>query len=375
MKKFLAWLVLFLLAGSAPAEPGRFAYLLRFTDSKGYIDKFDTSNDKALETTPIPDDSGYNNFVVDESGNCYIAEYLGVAHYGKNIYYYNSKSKKIEHFLNLGKFFGPRYMVLTTGYLIVEICGSNDHPGKSSILFINRKTKKISELALQETNPKYRQANINDIFYNPISNRLFLSSFYVEDDGGKLKISHGDVYIVDVDRKCFEKVITVPREYKCLDGVANIGDKVYVAALVKGERGDTKDGNMGDGPSNDELLVFSASKGTLIKKIIVSKQPYKLTYDESVGKLYVQHMNDRKPRNEVEVIDVKSDKIIKQLSIPSQLMLSVIKPGKMYITVGAMFLTSSHTKPGIVVLDTKTDKEMKRLYGNYTGISEKSFVQ
>ena len=169
---------------------------------------------------------------------------------------------------------------------------------------------------------------------------------------------------MDVKSKRIIKVIKVPRDYLTVDGICDVGDKIYVAALSKGKW--TLDGTA---EANTELLVFSLTKGALLKKIKISGHPYKLAYDPSVNKLYVQHMDDRKPRSDVEIIDTTTDKVIGKLTIPSQLMFSVVKPGKMYITVGENFLTPAHTKPALLVLDTKTDKIIKRIYGDYKGIS------
>ena len=487
-KVFLLGFILFLAIAGAHASPGRSAYILHYTQDKSYLDHFETDNDTLAEKILIPEDSGYNNFVVDENGGCYIAEFRYSWDYGQNIYYYNPQSKKIEAFIGLTDVFGPRYMVLTKDELIVEVRGGKEM-GKSGIIFIDRKTRKITaQVFLQSGNPRYLQANIDDIYYDG-AKYLFLSSLYVErnsspyfsdsefKDGktinelcreigavvslslkkpnntvnrlneilmtnnlydvwarvdralvltGKIrelieatkdnrskqpdevfgpdkmdicllnrllieanfpndcpkgqtqrdwaiKDTQGDIYMIDIKKKEIAKTITVPREYKFVDGIVNVGDKIYVAALGKGERNYKI--NMGDTPTNEELLAFSLKTGELIKKIKVSGHPWKLIYDRSVNKLYVQHMDDREPRSTVEVIDPTTDKIIDRLNIPSTLMFSLAKPGKMYITVGEMMLTPSRTKPGLLVLDTATDKIVKRIDGDFKGISDKSFVQ
>lgn len=367
--KRICWSIFFLtfvVMGGALASPGRFAYVLRFSGANAYIDKFDADTDQITDEVALPHDSGYNNFVVDERGGCYIAEYRNSWDYGRNIYYYDPDSKKIELYLNLGDCFGPRYMVWTKDELIVEVRGNTNTRSKSGILFIDRKTKAITKIFLQEDITEPVQANINDIFYDGHSH-LFLTLFYVRRVGA---VGEGDVYVINTEKKQIEKIIKVPSEYKTVDGVYYTDNKVYVAALEKGEQNE-----LGIIPSNNELLVFSYDKGELIKKIKVSDNPWKLLCDPSVGKLYVEHLNATKAEDQVEIISTKTDKVTGRLQIPSQLMCVIVKPGKMYFTVGGSMFTSSRTSPGMLVINTKTDKVIKRFYGGYKGISEKSFVQ
>ena len=230
---------------------------------------------------------------------------------------------------------------------------------------IDRKTKKITgKVFLQEKEKKFVQANINDIYFDG-GKYLFLTSFYVERFEDKtLTDSHGDVYVIDVEKKSLFKIVKIPREYLYIDGVYNLGDKLYVSALAKGEFGPS-----GSAPPNKELLIYSLNKNQLIKKIDVTGNPFKLICDPSVNKLYVQHMNNRHGHKTVEIIDTTSDEVIGTLEIPYQLMFSVVKPGKMYITVGKGYRSDPPTEPALLVLDTKTDKIIKRIEGNYKGIS------
>lgn len=367
-KRFLLGiLVVLFVAGSALASPGRFAYVLRFDDQKSFLVQFNIDEDKIIKEIPLSEDSGFNNFIVDEKGGCYMAKYRTSSLYGREIHYYNPSKKRIKKILSLKDVFGPRNMVLTPEQLIVEVKGRDRSRLKSGILFIDRRDRKVkNKIFIQEDNAKLTKVNINDLFFDGERN-LFSPSFYVENIPDKPMHEtsrYGDIFVIDLQDQKIVKTIKVPKEYLYLGGVVNVGDKVYVAAGAKGKR-DLDDFT----PPNQELLVFSLKSGALIKKIKISPHPFRLAYDKSVNKLYVQHMDDKYPRNTVEVIDTKTDKVIKRLNIPSQLMFSVVKPGKMYITVGAAFLTSSRTKPALLVLDTKTDKIIKKIYGNYKGIS------
>ena len=359
-----------LLCGGALASPGRPAYVLKYVNNNGYVDIFDTETDTVLQSVRFPAGHEYNNFVVDEKDGCYLARYrLSGSYLGNEIHYYDPDHQKIERYLTLGDAFGPRYMVLTKDQLIVEVNGNSKSRGKSGLLFIDRASRKIAKaLYLQRDNPFYLQANINDLFYDG-DRYLLITSFYLDNDK-PTKYGYGDVYVVDITSKEIAKVIEVPRTYAPVDGVCKIKDKIYVAALSKGKRELS-----GSAPFNTELLVFSFDQGALIKKIPISPHPFKLTYDRSVDKLYVQHLNDRVLRNDVEVINTLTDRVIGKLTIPGALMFAVVKPGKMYVTVGEMLWLKNPVKAGLLVIDTKTDRIIKRIPGVYKGISEKSFVE
>jgi DNA-binding beta-propeller fold protein YncE len=366
----LAFCLILLLCGGALAFPGRPAYVLKFTSHNIYLDAFDTETDSAFASVRFPAGYEYNNFVVDEKGGCYLARYhLSGSYLGSEIHYYDPSRKKIERFVDLGDAFGPRYMVLTKELLVVEVNGNNRSRVNSGLIFVDRQTGKIAKtIYLQEGNKYYGQANINDLSFDG-ERYLLLSSFYLDkiDPNG---YGYGDIYIVDITSKEIVKIIEVPREYTYTDGVYKIGDKIYLAALAIGKRASS-----GSSPSNTDLLVFSFSSGKLIKKIPVSPHPFKLAYDPSVGKLYVQHMDDGKMRADFEIINTLTDQVIGKLTIPGSLMSSVVRPGKMYVTVGDMLWLKSPVKAVLVVVDTKTDKIIKRIPGQYKGISEKSFVE
>lgn len=377
-KALLVSFCLIVMAVSAPAQPGRAAYLLRFDQSGAYLDRFAADSDAVTSQVPIPADAGYNNFVVDEAGGCYLAKYRHDPWYGREISYYDPRAKKISRFIKFKDIFGPRYMILTKNELIVEVCGNDRTRMKSGIVFIDRRTRQITrQLFIQEDNPDLLQANINDLFYDG-SGHLLFTSFNIDryhQDEARNQTRHqdgyGDIYIVDTTSKEIIRRFPVPRDYAFVDGVCRVGNKIYVAALSKGRTRDAR----GSTPLNKELLVFSFSSGRLIKKIPVSPHPIKLVYDRSVNKIFVRHLPDYEPRDIIEVIDPKTDRIINRIKIGTPLlMFALVKPGKLYLSADKGWPPDS-TKPRLVVIDTKTDKIIKRLPGNYTGISQGSFVE
>lgn len=366
LKKLILFVSLLILIGGVSYSNHRnFAYLLRHDpDGKNYLVQFDADKDEISKLISIPRGSGYENFIIDEIGGCYISKYATVGEYYKEILYYDISKNKIESFIKFRDIFGPRYMALTEKELMVEVRGSKKDRGKSGLIFIDRKTKKITnEIYIEENNPEYTQANINDIYFDE-DKYIFLTSFFVDKliDFGNL--GDGDIYIIDIEKKNIIKRIDIPKIYHPVDGIFNYGDKIYAVALSKGKR--IQDAS----PSNTDLLVYSLSKGTLLKKIKVSPMPYKLIYDKSVSKLYVQHMYYYKEKNFVEIINPKTDKIIGRIDIPNSNMFSLVRPGKIYISVPETYISENNIKPPkLLVLDTKSDKIIKTFPGNYFGIS------
>lgn len=369
INRLIVFIIVYFVWRSSPALPGDFAYVLKFQESgPDCLVQFDLKNNMSSKEITLPKDKAFNNFVVDEKGGCYISNLRLGEGYFRDIYYYDPEKDAIERLIDLGDKFGPATLLLTDKELIAEITGNDRTREHSGVLFIDRATKKItSSIFLFEDDPHYGQANINRMFFDG-KNNLFLTTFYLFKEKDLAEFINteytGDIVVIDVEKKQIAKIICIDRKYKNITGICNIGDKIYVAAQSKGNL----DGTWHKHP-NDELLVFSLEKGELIKTIKISPHPYDIIYDRSEGKLYITHASDKERRDNVEVIDPRTDRIIKEIKIPSQRMFSVVAPGKMFITVGKGFLQEANTPPKLLIMDTKTDKIIKQFTGEYTGIS------
>ena len=361
--------ILLLLIRSLPAFPEDFAYVLRFgPQEREYLVKFNVTNTKMEREIKLPKDNGFNNIIVDENGGCYISNLRSGDGYFRDIYYYDPEKDAMNKFIDLGDKFGPAEMFLTDKELIVEITGNDRTRVHSGVIFINKKSKEITGSVFPfEDDPYYGQLNINRMFFDGNKN-IFLTTFYLfkeKDPESFINTEYtGDIIVIDVEKKQIAKVIKIDQRYKNINGICNIGGKIYVAAQSKGNL----DGTWNKYP-NEELLVYSLEKGELIKTIKISPHPYDIAYDRSSGKLFVTHASDKVQRDIVEIIDPVKDKIIKEIKIPSQLMFSVVAPGKMFITVGRQFLQETTVSPKLMIMDTKTDKIINEFIGEYTGIS------
>ena len=345
--------------------PGRSAYVLRFDEIKEYLVRFDLESDKIVDDIPLPPDSGFQYFAADEQGSCFLAKTRNSSDFCEEIYHYDPQAKKLSRFINLGEITGPSYLTLTHDKLIAVVFGSQALKShvKGGLVFVSRQDPAaiLAKLFIHEKTDSIYQATVKDSYFDG-KNRLYLPTLYWENQGRDF--GRGEIFVVNTDSMSVEKVISVPKEYNNLSGVAVIGDKLYLACLGKGERG--PDGHI---PLNDDLLVFSVQSGQLQKKVKVGAQPYKLIYDPSVDKLFIQHMNVGKVPDEIEVISPRSDKIIGRIKVRDSRRVALVAPGRLYASFG-----SYYTRPGLFIIDSKTDKIIKRFNGDYRGISEKSYV-
>jgi DNA-binding beta-propeller fold protein YncE len=374
MKKqiILIIMTLYLIGVGSLAYAGDYAYVLRFNgNEKPRLVQFDVDKDEIRSEIEFEDHDAFNNMVIDEKGGCYISKYRYSDLYGRELYYYDAEGKRISKYMDLKGIFGPRYLALNEKDLIVEYRGSDDNRRTGGVFFVDRKTKKVvKKIPLKEPgDPAYSQADTSNIYYGG-SKFLFVTSWYVCNEPYYPntylynKNYYGDLFVIDVEEKKIVKVIEVPREYTYVDGLVNVGDKIYVTAMGKGFYKGTN-----DSIPNPDLLVFSLESGKLIKTIAITPHARDITYDRSVNKLYVLHMNDYVPRSTVEIISTINDEVIGSLEVESQLMFSVVKPGKVYMTQGPSLLKPVKTPPRLLVLDTKTDKIIKTFDGYYQGIS------
>jgi len=125
-KVFLLLSIVLLFSGGVPAEPGRFAYVLKYDGMDEYLIEFDVNTDSIVKEIRLPGYSGFNNFVVDEKGGCFISKFRTTANYFNEIYYYGFGSEIFSRFVNLGNIFGPHYLVLTKDELIARVYGNKE---------------------------------------------------------------------------------------------------------------------------------------------------------------------------------------------------------------------------------------------------------
>jgi DNA-binding beta-propeller fold protein YncE len=373
MNKILAILAFLILYSAAYAETKDAAYVFEFNNGRpDQIIRFDTATDATTEMVEIAKDKAYNNMLVDEKGGAFIASFRFADMFGRDIYYYDHDKKNIEHFANLGEFIGPSGMALSKDDLVVQIVGkAYESPRRGGVLFIDRNTRKINAAVRLEEDPDiYAQADVNFMTFDGKST-IALSSFYVMNNPeSKLSIRQKDctgaIYIINTELKRITKKIDVPFEYKYLNGMCIVGDKLYLAPSCNGPKGAVTQSELA---INDELLVFSISSGKLIRKIKISPHPLDMVIDRSVNKIYVMHRDDKDDRNNVEVIDPNNDMVIKNLKVPAQVTMSVVAPGKIYFASGYAIFSKERIKPQLLVIDTRTDKIIKTIYGNFSTVS------
>jgi DNA-binding beta-propeller fold protein YncE len=359
-----------LINASPSAYAGDFAYLTSYAPGRSAkLFQLDTTNEAVLKEIDLPGDESLGDMVIDEKGGCYLSSYRLADRYGRNIFYFDAASGKLDRFVHLDSIFGPHKLALNDKELIVVVEGNDDSRLKSGVLVIDRRSKEITgKIFLREDDPKYIQCNIIDSFYDGHKYLYVTTMDFIEKERPDQYIGEqygfGNIFVIDIVKKEISKIIDVPRYYDTLSGIVNVGDKIYMAAQAKGMPAPS----IQAGP-NKELLVFSFNNGTLISTIEISPHPFDLIYDKATNKLYVLHTDDDKPRNIIEIIDVKTDKIIGKMKAPSQITASMVAPNKMYISLGPGFLRKVNTKPRILAINTKTNKVIKEIEGVYQDIS------
>ena len=371
MKNIATLAVIFGVLMSGTALAANYAYVLKFsTNEADQVVRFNADTDEIVNKIDAPDDSGWNNFIVDERGGCFIASYRKSFLYGRDIFYYDPETKRVEHFAGLGEIFGPQHMALTRNELIVSVGGySGVKPNRGGVVFINRNTGKINgEIMMLKDDKDLAQADVNYLYYDG-GKYLILAMFYMPgimadmDEWRQMEYT-GDLFLIDIMEKKIAKIINVPREYKGINRLCRVGDKIYVSAYDRGQRD-----QFGSCPINNELLVFSLESGKLIKTIRIDGFPFDVVHDKSVNKIYICHRNERVRHDYIEVIDPSSDRVIKRITIPNQLMASIVAPHKMYVTSGNSQFEHRSIPSKLSVVDTGTDKVIKEFEGVYTGIS------
>lgn len=359
-----------LFSGQAPALPSWPAYVLRFNPGEpDMIVKFDTEKDEISKEIRVPDGMGFNYLLTDEEGGCYLAPSRYAEHIVRKLFYCSPTDGAIKELLDLGDIFGPKQMALSNKYLVATVDGNDRALAHNGIVLVDRGSNRVAFRSFpEEGNKDVMQMDVGSIFYDWPGHLYFTSTIYGrprnELDNSEKFSGNGDIYRLDIAGKKMEKFIDVPGEYIYLEGLAVAGNKLYLSAICKGPSN-----SRGNHPDNNELLVYDIGSKKLIKKINVATNPNRLAYDPSVKKLYVMHRDSFDTHNELEVIDVTTDKIIKTFDIPSQLMMSLVRPGKLYISMGPSFLKKGRTEPGLLVIDTKTDTIIKRFSGVYQGLS------
>ncbi len=358
---------------SYPTFADEYAYALRFNPNEPeYLIQFDTTKNEIARKIELPHHNAFNDMVVDENGGCFITDYYYISDYGRKIYYYDPKKNKISGYKDLGSAFGPHYISLTKDYLIVQVESFDETRGFGGVVIIGRKNKKIvKKIYFRKDDPLYRSVEVLTMTFDGDKYAYFVTCDFINSNTPHTSLDDltdfGGIIVVDVTTQKVVKIIEVPKDYTNLFGVCSVGNKIYIAAATN----KFPEYNNGRHKSNREILVFSLKNGQLIKKIPISPHPFWVTYDKSVNKIYVLHRRDDfEEQNNVEVISTLTDKVIGSFEVKSQLMFSVVAPGKLYMTKGPSFMhETTSSAPELLVLDTKTDKIIKRFYGNYQGIS------
>lgn len=360
-----------ILAGGMQACAFGQAYLLEESSRESNLVVLDTNSHEIIRTIKIPRDKAFNNFTVDNMGNCYISNYRSAENYFHDVYFYDYGRNRIEKYVDLENAYGPRNILLSGKCLAIEVRGNNDSRTYSGIIFVDNDTKEIrKKIYLHEKDPNYCQININCLYYDGSEEALF-STYQALNPGPFEEFvkqeNTGDIYLLNMKIMEISRTIYIDRKYKHIQGVCKIGNKVYVAAGFDGDP--DKEWYL---KPNNKLLVYSYDTGELTGSIEVDNVPRDILYDKNSGKIYVHCENYDRVNNDEDticVVDPIKMKTIKRFSVPFFRMFSIVAPEIIYITEGGVMENYELKHPDLIVLNTKNDKIIKRIPGDYYGIS------
>ncbi|MFA5840185.1 MAG: hypothetical protein WC890_05990 [Candidatus Margulisiibacteriota bacterium] len=145
-------------------------------------------------------------------------------------------------------------------------------------------------------------------------------------------------------------------------------NKLYLSAVytlpMKQKNGETKP------ELNNQLFVLDASDLSFIKTISIGVLAEQLTYVSDINRLYIAHASwDERTPQYIEVLDCATDKIIKKIPVKGFRRMSYVGNHKLYVTHSGGPLFGSDGSGGILVIDVKSNKVIKKIPGEYAPVS------
>jgi DNA-binding beta-propeller fold protein YncE len=150
--------------------------------------------------------------------------------------------------------------------------------------------------------------------------------------------------------------------------VANCGNKLYATA-VNAESKQDATGTI-ESKLNDRLFVFSADDLSLLKTVPIGILAEQLTYVPAVNRLYIAHssMSEKTPQC-IEVLDCEKDKVITKIDVQGFRRMSYVGNHKLYVSCSGGPVFGSGGKGGLLVIDVRNNKIIKKIPGEYAPIA------
>lgn len=190
--------------------------------------------------------------------------------------------------------------------------------------------------------------------------------FYITD---RVIQNHGRLGIIDLETRQVVRQIDTKQYFGAGEWVAaGPKDRLYVTAVYASPEEGQK--SEAERRLNDKLFVFDAEDLSFIKKIPIGVLAEQLTYVPAVNRLYIAHssLSEQTPQY-VEVLDCDKDKVVAKISVEGFRRMSYVGNNKLYISCSGGPLLGSNGESGILVVDVRTNKIIKKISGEYAPIS------
>jgi hypothetical protein len=150
--------------------------------------------------------------------------------------------------------------------------------------------------------------------------------------------------------------------------VAACGPKLYVTAVDETSKEDLKPPEQRK--RNKKLFVFSAETLALLKTITIEAIAEQLAYVPVVNRLYIGHASwDEKTPQLIEVLDCEKEKVICKIPVKGFRRMSYVGNHKLYVSCSGGPLFGANGSGGLLVVDVRTNKIIKKIPGEYAPVS------
>lgn len=356
---------------------GEYAYAIRYKLEKdkggiytaAYLDQFDLINDEIVKTVRV--DPANNSFTVLDADRLIFCNNGGKNGDGR-VDVYDVRQTKIVKSLKIDGH-TPRCAIVTKDKIIIVDLKSRDVNIGSAMrpdirirswtcfeIFSRTTFEKIAEISLRDGD------NVDErIALNAEKTKFSFISWNALGSGEEYGLL-GELNLQT--NKLLEQI-----DYQTYFGagrwIAYGGSNKLYATAVETLPQRQKDGAVKP-KLNSQLFIFNSDNLSLIKTIPIGILAEQLTYVPSVNRLYVAHASwDEKTPQYIEVLDCTTDKIITKIPVKGFRRMSYVGNHKLYVTHSGGPLFGSDGSGGILVIDVRTNKIIKKIPGEYAPVS------
>jgi hypothetical protein len=369
---FSCFLLFLFAAGTGLAYTNEeFAYSIRMPDSYSQptLVRVDLSTNVAEDMCKVPEMS--NNMSIGQSGDVYIAQYMGIDTIGNTIVKYDANSRKINRLTQIitARGDGPLAVVPFKDYLYVFVYfvqRKSSHPQRFRSVALERYQYQNGQYVFKEDlefgNDSYMVSSSLDV--DRTNGKLYVATAFWVAPGNQR--NQPTLYKIDLATGVIEKQVVVEACASPSGLVVTHNGKIYLGSTYQKAGVQYADKKF----LSDYLCVFDAESLRFLKKIpIKSKLVRRLTYAPLENKIYAGYEGFPKAETYqagIDVIDVTTDKVIKRITLDNFDRIEYAGQHKLLFTGRASGETEKHC---LYILDTQKDEIIRKIPGMYVIVS------